>query len=853
MYEQLIVSEQKSAREQVIAEHAGHLHLMDYMIGNVFNEYYSTLELVRNANEVVSYLHEPTADHREEVRHFFQRMITNRPYITGILLNIQNNIEDVGYSVATGNIGEESDVRDYHPHMPQLIATSHTMQDDEFFFTSPTEDVLTAIPLRLHDGSRGVVSMVVERDHMISMLDQFFVEHPDEIHFVLLSNTNNILFSDVEDPLKYAELTQNLQAVFPELLQKLTNDGTTISLLANGINYHVLAFNPFSEHAPYYEDHPFYLMGTVIFSDADVINTADSFLLRNRPLRWVLALLVILIGGFINLLVYFRKSDRELLSVSNLVSDQSHDGVVITDTLNHVTYCNTTFELMTGLSWAKGQSGGHKVFDLDGQPFKTQHALNTGGDLPSWKGTVWLQGKDYCALSYLQLTSVSSRYGHIVHTVGLYAYPRNLSYESSTAVFQSAHTDQKDLDQFPLQLITERLKNQKRFVLVSAKLTNLDSIEAQFTLEEHYHLGALIRNRIREGIGTNELLIQYTPDTFLLTVYESSGSTHAAVQHLRDLFRQPIVLGGKKVVITARCGVSLDSQTIVHAAAMLRQAKMALAAQEHYEQEGILQYDATINDKLLRYYAILQAIPQALLRHEIMIYYQPVVTCTGSRIAGAEALVRWNHPSLGFISPGEFIPIIEQNQLERKLGRYVVETVADYLEGFISDQDETFAISVNLCPTELQDPDLVDHIVRTLDAHHVPHHALVVELTERTLLLDMEVANRVLKLLHTNGIQVAIDDFGTGFSSLSYLHELDVDVLKIDRSFIKDYPQSDDGVILKAMVTMAKELNIPVQVEGIETVEQLQFMKELSVPVFQGFYYSPAITPESFRQLLSDQ
>jgi EAL domain-containing protein (putative c-di-GMP-specific phosphodiesterase class I) len=182
-----------------------------------------------------------------------------------------------------------------------------------------------------------------------------------------------------------------------------------------------------------------------------------------------------------------------------------------------------------------------------------------------------------------------------------------------------------------------------------------------------------------------------------------------------------------------------------------------------------------------------------------------------------------------------------------------VETVADYLEGFISDQDETFAISVNLCPTELQDPDLVDHIVRTLDAHHVPHHALVVELTERTLLLDMEVANRVLKLLHTNGIQVAIDDFGTGFSSLSYLHELDVDVLKIDRSFIKDYPQSDDGVILKAMVTMAKELNIPVQVEGIETVEQLQFMKELSVPVFQGFYYSPAITPESFRQLLSDQ
>ena len=853
MYEQLIISEQRSAREQVIAEHAAHLHLMDYMIGNVFDEYYSTLHLVRNANEVVSYLQEPTTDHRAEVIHFFQRMIINRPYITGIFLSGHNAIDDVGYSVIEGELGEKSNLLDYHAQMSELIAISQMLAEDEVYFTQPTADVLIGIPLRFHDGSQGVVTMVVEKDHMISMLDQFFIEHSDKIHFALLTDTSDILFSDVENPQKYADLNRKVQTVFPDVLQNLTHDGSPTSLWEAGDNYHVLAFNPFSEKSPYYEEHSFYLMGMVVFSDVDVIITADSFLLRNRPLRWVLALLVILIGGFINLLVYFRKSDRELLSVSNLVSDQSHDGVVITDTLSHVTYCNTTFELMTGLTWTNGQFHSHKVFDLAGQPFKTQQVLNMGTDLPSWKGIVWLQGKNHCALSYLQLTSVSSRYGHIAHTVGLYAYPRNLSHESSTAVFQSEHTDPKDFDQFPLQLLTERLKTPKRFVLVSAKLTNIDSIEAQFSLEEHYHLGALIRNRIREGIGPVELLIQYTPDTFMLTVSESAGPLNSAVQHLRDLFHRPMVLSGKQVVITSRCGVSLDSEKIVHAATMLRQAKMALAAQEHYEKEGILQYDTTINDKLLRYYAILQAIPQALSRHEIMVHYQPVVTCTDTQIAGAEALVRWNHPSLGSISPGEFIPIIEQNQLERKLGRYVVETVAAYLEGFIHDQDDTFTISVNLCPVELQDPDLVGHIVRTLDAHHIPHHALVVELTERTLLLDVEAANRVLKLLHANGIQVAIDDFGTGFSSLSYLHELDVDVLKIDRSFIKDYPQADDGVILKAMVTMAKELNIPVHVEGVETVEQLQFMNELGVPVFQGFYFSPAVTPESFRQLLSDQ
>ena len=232
-------------------------------------------------------------------------------------------------------------------------------------------------------------------------------------------------------------------------------------------------------------------------------------------------------------------------------------------------------------------------------------------------------------------------------------------------------------------------------------------------------------------------------------------------------------------------------------------------------------------------------------------YFQPVVDTITDTIIGAEALARWMHPKLGPIPPNEFIPIVEQNNLERLLGRYVVEQVVQLLYELSSITEKQLLISMNLCPTELQDLDLVPHMVRTLDAYNVPHELLIVELTERSLLTDLEVANNTLKELHQERIKIVIDDFGTGFSSLSYLHELDIDKLKIDRSFIKNYPESDDAVILKAMVRMAKELDIAVVMEGVELPEQLALLKELEVTYYQGFIFSKAVTKEEFITLIN--
>ncbi|WP_422477850.1 EAL domain-containing protein [Pleomorphochaeta sp. DL1XJH-081] len=865
MYEQLIVLEKSNARQKVISEHTGHLNLMDYMISNVFDEYYSTLHLIKNSNEMSSYLANPTAENQREVELFFERMAQNRSYIKGLAVGG----DPKGPKLALEALGDSYNVVEDsvpYPEFWNLIRQDVLSLPEDGFFFSPlmtlppstsissiTQIVLTGIPIYREGKASSLVAMMVDGDHILSIVSQFFAEHADEVSFYLVDSSGNLFFNSKPHGQDAGYVNGDVNIFMPRILKEAEFENSGEFSVDNR-NFHYNTFDPYVGLSSFYDTHPHFLIGVISFSDEDVAILEDSFLLRNEELRWVLAFLIFLLAGFINLLAYFRRNDRELLSVSNLVSDQSHDGVVITDTLMHITYCNHTFELMTDLRSDEIRAGKHGVFNLDGSFYnahdKLANASDGGMDVKSWKGFVWLQGKRHIGLTHLMLSRIAQNQGHVVHNVGLYSYPRNFSRESFDQLIISGTTETEELDMFPITLIEKKRTQDSPFLLIYMKLVNIDLIEAQYTLEEHYVLNARTRERLSEVIADDDLIIQYSPDTFVLTLTVDKKAQEQALDLIRKAFEKPLDVHNQKECISIRCGVSMVSHACANANMMLSQAKMAIAAQNHFQQEGLLRYDESVDAYLRRYHAILQAFPEALEREDIQLYFQPVVEVSTNRIVGAEALVRWTHPTLGSISPGEFIPIVEQNGLERSLGIYVVHTVASFLHDLGDHRPSGFSISVNLCPTELQDDDLVPQIVRALDAFSVPHEALVIELTERTLLTDIKVANSVLRQLDDERIRVAIDDFGTGFSSLSYLHGLDIDVLKIDRSFIKDYPASDEGVILKAMIGMAKELDITVIVEGIEIVSQLEFVRSLGVAAYQGFLFSPAVEGSTLKQML---
>lgn len=866
MYEQLIVLEKTNARQKVISEHTGHLNLMDYMISNVFDEYYSTLHLIKNSNEMSSYLANPTEENQREVELFFERMAQNRSYIKGLAVGG----DPKGPKLALEALGDSYNVVEDGVPYPEfwnlLRQDVLSLPEDGFFFSplmtlppsasisSITQTVLTGIPIYRDGKASSLIGMMVDGDHILSIVSQFFAEHADEVSFYLVDSSGNLFFNSKPPGQDSDYLPGDMNIFVPRILEEAEFENSG-EFTADDRNFHYNSFDPYVELSSFYDTHPHFLIGVISFSDEDVAILEDSFLLRNKHLRWVLAFLIFFLAGFINLLAYFRRNDRELLSVSNLVSDQSHDGVVITDTLMHITYCNHTFEQMTDLRHDEIWAGKHGVFNLDGSFYSAQDKLanRTDGGLAvnSWKGFVWLQGKRHIGLTHLMLSRIAQNQGHVVHNVGLYSYPRNFARESFDQLIVSGTSETDELDIFPITLIEKKRAQDSPFLLIYMKLVNIDLIEAQYTLEEHYILNARTRERLSEVIANDDLIIQYSPDTFVLTLTVDKKAQEQALDLIRKAFEKPLDVHNQKESISIRCGVSMVSHACANANMMLSQAKMAIAAQNHFQQEGLLRYDESVDAYLRRYHAILQAFPEALEREDIQLYFQPVVEVSTNRIVGAEALVRWMHPTLGSISPGEFIPIVEQNGLERSLGIYVVHAVASFLHDLGDHRPSGFSISVNLCPTELQDDDLVPQIVRALDAFSVPHEALVIELTERTLLTDIKAANSVLRQLDDERIRVAIDDFGTGFSSLSYLHGLDIDVLKIDRSFIKDYPTSDEGVILKAMIGMAKELDITVIVEGIEIVSQLDFVKSLGVAAYQGFLFSPAVEGSTLKQMLN--
>jgi|GEM_PF-940885 len=868
MYKQLVVLERNNVREKVISEHTGHLQLMDFFVTENFAEYYSMLHLIRNSNSVANFLADPSDENREGMKAFFKRMAQNRPYINGLLLGTTEGEPLVGLTSFDGSMEYVGLMVPFEPIWDLLVSKVKNLEEDGFYFSplnyviplageEPLHPVIgTSIPIYCDGEQVGILGMLVNGNHILAKITQFIQEHPNEIKFSLVDNYGNRILRDtVEGITPYNPLIPNLSQSKPLLWEKVVKEGKGLTVI-DGYNYYFHAFNPFKEQNPFYEAQPHFLAGIVFFADQDTSILSDSFLLRHKSLRWVLALFIFVVGGFLNILSYFRRNDRELLAVSNLISDQSHDGVVISDALGHVTYCNHTFQSMTGFSEKEISEGRHRVVDLSGVTFNSVKAITSSKQRDArnnaWQGFLWLEGKHHLALTHLRINSIVDRLDRILYQVGLYSNPRNLSRESFGKMIIANEGDAIAIDQYPLQLLAQKCEEpvDHPFVVIYLKLVNIDIIEAQYTLDEHYLLGAQIRERIANALKNDDLIIQLSPDTFLLTASTDKFSERKGLGHIEKAFEMPVKLRDQLQIIRIQCGISSSSADCSNVSLLLRQARMALAAQDHFGHSGSLFYDETVNEYLVRYYEILESFPTALEKGEITVYFQPIVATQTNTIIGAEALARWEHPKLGAIPPNEFIPIIEQNNLERLLGRFVVEHAVLLLHELSTIKENQLVVSMNLSPTELEDPDLVPHMVRTLDAYNVSHELLIIELTEHSLLTDIEIAKKQLIELHQEHVSFAIDDFGTGFSSLSYLHELNFDILKIDRSFIKDYPKNDEGVILKAMIRMVKELGIAVVMEGVELPEQLVLLKELKVPYYQGFIFSKAVPKDQFLEML---
>lgn len=334
-------------------------------------------------------------------------------------------------------------------------------------------------------------------------------------------------------------------------------------------------------------------------------------------------------------------------------------------------------------------------------------------------------------------------------------------------------------------------------------------------------------------------------------VKEDKGPTSVA-DRLTGELQHPFGVEGREVVITVSIGIAMSTARRMTPEDILRDADLAMY---HAKSKGKARYevfDKSMNAPAQERMDLELDLRNAVARGEFILHYQPVVELPTGRITEVEALVRWKHPQRGLLLPGDFVALSEETGLIVPLGRWVLhEACRQTRQWQLASPGTNLAISVNLSARQLQQPGLVEEIAAVLRETRLDPGALRLEITETVVMHDAPVTLAKLEALKALGVQLAIDDFGTGYSSLGYLKRFPVDTLKIDRSFVKGIGRDvEDSAIVRAVITVAKSLNLSVTAEGIETAEQLEQLRALGCDHGQGYFFAKPMTSDRVPALL---
>lgn len=410
-------------------------------------------------------------------------------------------------------------------------------------------------------------------------------------------------------------------------------------------------------------------------------------------------------------------------------------------------------------------------------------------------------------------------------------------------------------------LLEERLEaalgyaaaNQKMLAVLFIDLDRFKLVNDSLGHHEGDQLLIEVASRLHDVIGRSDTVARLGGDEFVivLTDVKDAASVNPVLETINTNMLPAINLALQDVFVTPSIGVALypdDGETAVQL------MKNADAAMYHAKDSGrncAQFFNRGLDDSLQERVALENALYQALDQEQFELYYQPQVDVLTNEIIGAEALIRWNHPEKGVITPDSFIPLAEETGLIVDIGRWVINTACQQLSQWRHEVDAELIMSVNLSALQVQQPEFVDEVRLMVDAHNVPQDCLDLELTESMIMRNAEETIAALVRLHKLGLQISVDDFGTGYSSLSYLKRFPLDKLKIDRSFVQDITaDSDDAMICRTIISMAHNLNLKVIAEGVETREQLALLRNYGCEQYQGYLFSRPVPASQFRDLL---
>ena len=842
------------------------------LIEKYLSEIVENLKVVRDADEINTFLNTATDQHYDDVTQLFVRVMTNKKNYHQIrfidisgqeVINVRQNetINILGkdklknkadryYFIDTIGLNE-NDV-----YMSPLDVDTKNGEIESPYkpilrFSTPIFDQQKTL--------RGILVVNYEATEFINLIYQHR-PHSDLVanEFYILNKFGQFIYHP-EKSKSLSYLFKNTGHLsFQEINRSLWNEMTTNDFIGSKIdtNYIYAYYDVLSESkkSNYVHQQQWVLLHVIDIKSLLSWKTLLGKLLLTSNL--IIFTMIILLSFLLAYIVERLILTDNQLEITKKIAETTNDAVVITDRNTCITYVNKAYEDATGYLFkdiigsktSRFKSGKHDAFFYQ----KMWQEIDNSGH---WEGMLWDKKKDgLLCLKKLKIIAIRNK--------------RNNTLDKYIGVFTDLSANKRKTDTFEIikhdngqiiipnegmmiELLSQSIKNKNfSFIIIYLAIDNYNRIISLFDEDDHLVSEAfidLMRPLIKEG----DFVAQTGRNSFAVIVDMNNvdNKPESFVRNFHKELCKIINIKGKDLFFKTNIGISYWPQDTNDIKRLLLNSMIALEWSIRRGESEIAFFSEDMIFELNQENQIEGFLRKAVENQELSIVYQPQIDLITEKVIGMEALVRWHNSTLGNVSPALFIPIAEKSRLMVDIGHWILQTVCTDIRELKKNEKlrrENLKCAINISAIQMAEVDFIDTFFDCINRNNIKSHEIEFEITESSLLTNENKSIAILNAVREANISVAIDDFGTGYSSLSYLNTLPIDKIKIDRSFIKNYPELDDGSLVKALIEMSNTLKKKVLAEGVETKEQIDYLRTIGCDYIQGYYYSKPLPFNAF-------
>lgn len=783
------------------------------------NTIQNDLSIILNADEAQAYALNPSNDHLDQYEQMLYRFVKNKDEFLQIRVvetngdvSAQINRSQTGTVYIEDNLGTMTNL-DYYPVLSTLAA--HQFYLTNFHFDHENKIALTVIqPLYVNHTIQSYIVVDVVADQFISIIQNLDNEYVAYLSFGLINDESLLLF----DENGQYDVTVDPNYDIDEQINHLESN--------EFISYNIFDFENVSPNFDIVHegDYIFY-----INMDYESAVQDSQYLLLRYP--WVIIIFNILAFIFTLYLSTMIKSNSEkrLLSKANLyLSEQREDAIVMTDANYLISYVNQAFldQYIYTLDDVI-EKNLDELIGINGIKPLRQQTNNQAFETFGWTKT----STNIHVLKHIRIKSNQNVTQRHKQLIAIYSEP-DLNLGNYQFYVKNKHQ------------IVDYLKSFLALVPFDENKTALGFIRMN-----HVKAVSFARYIKNNSKYVNRVAL-LTNNYVLFDAHVDKLSYHMMIQDIKQLLERFHYLPTVSKDFSHVFLTTHASHTLYNYENLIDSLCATLAVAGHDPDYKHYQYSLDIRKQLERERLISSEIHNGYMNDEFFMVYQPQVDLKTGQYFGMEALLRWDNKRLGLISPYEFMPIIESSYFINQVTSMVLKKVIQDLLPIQKQLPKGFKVSINLTMFDFKNIDIIEKLIAFIEQSNLSNCHFVFEITESRQLDNIEHANQMIQLLHNHHISIAIDDFGTGYSSINALKKLDLDYVKIDRSFIKDYPEKDNGNMLQTMIHLIHDLDKRIIVEGTETKEHVILCKNHQCEYAQGYYYSRPVDIQTLIKVL---